>query len=547
MCYNPVRLKSGITVGCGHCLACLKQYQDQWTARLSEEAKSWRSDGVIPPIVFFTLKYRNDSIPCKYLYATESGFRVSVVRPDDLPKDGSIIEEWTDTVRESRLAWNSRHERNLRLWNTHVDTILDSDGFDGFYESPSDCRILFGLEFHSVCKKDVQDWLKRGRIAAERKCPELFAGKCNPRFKSTWIDSDGIVRSLPSSAIPKNFKYFITSEYGPRTSRPHYHGVMFGITYNEFKKFFAADWEKNYGSVDFSAFDSSRGGMLYVSKYCSKGGYEHPYCARDFFYGTSEYHSKDYESSMRDFRVNRALVEPTFHLISKGLGLSYCFNAELIHYFSVRLEEYVSPSGRVNYRVSDDARNASYAPSLPLDDCTFGSSVLKIDDLPGGFRLRKYAYPSASERAAGVKLGTLIGESFIPSDAIVSSAYEMNLLSKKYNRVYVKGKQKTFHPAWHLIGHGVTEAQTAITSITLPRYYRRWLLSPLSSALRTSAAMVLYPDLDAELTRIVQQYGPDDPRVSSLESVIASNKAHQLDTAKKLRKHTQDFLLCSTF
>lgn len=542
MCYNPVRLRSGLLVGCGHCLSCLKAYQDQWTARLSEEAKCWRSDGVIPPIVFFTLKYRNDSIPCRYLYATENGYRLSAVRDEDLPKDGLILDEWTDTIRESRRVWKTRHERNLSLWSTHSDYVKSETGYDFLIERKNELP-LFGFEFHSVCKKDVQDWLKRGRIMAERKLPELFAGKCNPRFKRFWTDSDGVRHEYPSCAIPKNFKYFITSEYGPLTQRPHYHGVMFGITYNEFKQFFAKDWEKHYGSVDFSAYDSSRGGMLYVSKYCSKGGYEHPYCAKDFFYHGSEkeYHSKDYEHCIRDFSVNSAIVEPTFHLISKGLGTSYCFNAELQHYFSTRLEEYVSPSGRLNYCVKDDDKQAIYMPSLPLGDCTFKSRVLDIKDVPGGFLLRKYSYPSESEKESGKRVGTLIGESFIPSDSIVSAAAEAGFLNKKYNRTYVKGKQKTIHPAWHLVGHGLTEAKVSTTSISLPRYYRRWLLSPLTSALRSSAAMVLHPDLDAELSRAIQQFGFSDPRVSALESLVRANKDKQLVTAKKLRKCAQDF------
>lgn len=544
MCTNPIRLKSGILVGCGHCLQCLKAYQDQWVARMSEEAKCWKPDGIILPIVFFTLKYRNDSIPCNYLWLHDAGY--SVTDDSDVPSSCRILKEWTDTTHESRAEWETRHKYNLDLWRHMCTEVLSSEGMGSFlthlpenYSSP-----ILGLEFHSVRKSDVQNWLKRGRIMAERKKPEIFAQKVNPRFRSTWRDSYGSVHQLPSSAVPKNVKYFITSEYGPLTKRPHLHGVMFGITYNEFKKFFAEDWERNYGSVTFSAYDPSRGGMLYVAKYCAKGGYEHPYCSRDFFYGQSgrEYHSKDYEYCISDFGVNVPLVDPTFHLISKGLGAGYCFNAELTQYFGVRLEEVVSESGRINFRVSDSNPDNIVMPSLPFSECFGKSRVLKIDEVSSGFRVRKYGYPSASALSSGASLGELIGESLIPYDAVVNVAVENNLLSKKYNRAYVKSKSKICHPAWHLIGHGVSQTQTSITSISLPRYYRRWLISPLASSLRTCAAYRLHPDIDAEITRALQCERPNYEAISILESFLDTQQVIRQDTAKRLRKCAQDYL-----
>ena len=49
MCLNPVKLSSGISVGCGHCQQCLKAYQDQWIARLNSELNQWNSVGVFKP------------------------------------------------------------------------------------------------------------------------------------------------------------------------------------------------------------------------------------------------------------------------------------------------------------------------------------------------------------------------------------------------------------------------------------------------------------------------------------------------------------------
>lgn len=102
--------------------------------------------------------------------------------------------------------------------------------------------------------------------------------------------------------LSTDFKYFITSEYGPTTLRPHYHGLLHGIKLPDFMEF-ASAWRREYGFTTQSqvvatdvrnALNRSR----YVAKYCSKGDFENPLIA-----------------------LNK--VNPTFHLISKGLGKSY--------------------------------------------------------------------------------------------------------------------------------------------------------------------------------------------------------------------------------
>lgn len=159
--------------------------------------------------------------------------------------------------------------------------------------------------FNSVRKEDVQLWLKRNRTRSVRENPEF------------------------------DFTYFITSEYGPRTLRPHYHGVFFGVSAQDVSDWFK-DWQRHYGViVKFEDLDPSKGGLSYVSKYCSKGSFEHPLCCKDFFYFRhradnlkdvlcSEYHSKHYEKCMEWFGLDEPIVDPTFHLVSKGLGVDWC-------------------------------------------------------------------------------------------------------------------------------------------------------------------------------------------------------------------------------
>lgn len=105
---------------------------------------------------------------------------------------------------------------------------------------------------HSLRQKDVVDWFKR--------CREAFARFLGHR---------------------PGIKYFICGEYGPRTLRPHYHGVIFGIDYPDFRTFFQNDWQSRFGFVDSSRieYDNNKSPQRvanYVSKYCSKGQFENP-------------------------------------------------------------------------------------------------------------------------------------------------------------------------------------------------------------------------------------------------------------------------------
>lgn len=65
-------------------------------------------------------------------------------------------------------------------------------------------------------------------------------------------------------------RYFICSEYGPSTFRPHYHGIVFGLPFNynqerEFQKWLSEKWECGYVSV--GPVTSRR--IKYTVKYCT--------------------------------------------------------------------------------------------------------------------------------------------------------------------------------------------------------------------------------------------------------------------------------------
>ena len=157
MCLYPLSIKTedshGVsinqTVPCGKCIECLKDRQNSWKIRLTEEARDHLY------VYFFTLTYNDESVP--YTYDERTGERVNHVR-----------------------------------------------------------------------KSDVQLWTKRHRIAYER----LFK------------------RDI-------DFKYFICSEYGPNTGRPHYHGILFTDVSPVFITSMFNDWRTTYGFTNFSEVGKS--------------------------------------------------------------------------------------------------------------------------------------------------------------------------------------------------------------------------------------------------------------------------------------------------
>lgn len=383
MCYRPVTIKNPSTgeyikVPCGKCLDCLRKYQNQWSIRMYEEFKACGCKGV-----FFTLTYDEQHVPKNYLVdfqiyrstpdygygnvCVDPGYgtpksqrgvrkkhaeaphavlcREGLLRDDCYECNSEIIdynvkrspskhkaflrhierlfsEYYALTTKPLPLiAEHSQAFEHCEHWldieNVDFDmmdnAIVDEDTgeviFRSSYESPSASVLNYRerpiMCFNSVRKEDVQLWLKRNYTRFHRANPDRV------------------------------ISHFITSEYGPTTFRPHYHGVIFGADKEELRSWFK-DWQTHYGViVDYDNLDITKGGLSYVAKYCSKGAFEHPLCAKDFFYfyrkaGSykdvicSEYHSKHYEKCLQWFGVDAPIVDPTFHLISKGLGKDWC-------------------------------------------------------------------------------------------------------------------------------------------------------------------------------------------------------------------------------
>lgn len=95
---------------------------------------------------------------------------------------------------------------------------------------------------------------------------------------------------------PKQFKYYLTSEYGPEGGRPHYHAIYFGISPMEVHKI-EEKWQNGFVMVD----EITDGRLRYVTGYIIEKLFVPP---------------------------GR---EPVFNLISKGLGASYIESHKVWH------------------------------------------------------------------------------------------------------------------------------------------------------------------------------------------------------------------------
>lgn len=102
--------------------------------------------------------------------------------------------------------------------------------------------LTYENEATNVCKKDIQDFIKRLRSNLAR----------------------GYLRDgVKIGPYPTNLRYYFTSEYGPTTHRPHYHGVIFGLP-PEPANIVNDSWGKGFIQVGTVTPAS----IAYVTKYC---------------------------------------------------------------------------------------------------------------------------------------------------------------------------------------------------------------------------------------------------------------------------------------
>lgn len=222
MCINPYSVKQPngeyALVPCGKCVECKKDRQNETAILCVREAEKRGT------FEFVTLTYNNDTIPMYYVVGDvdeDSGELIYAGEPTRIP-DPNLESEW-------RTSYFEAHDN---CFESDVHYMEDEDV--NFVVTPS------------LCRKDVQDWLKRARINYERHHGDKL-----------------------------DFGYICCGEYGPNTGRPHWHLGFFGLTHDQVLEM-TKDWNDRYGydvtsTVEqFNVKDKTKSPWEAVGKYVGK-------------------------------------------------------------------------------------------------------------------------------------------------------------------------------------------------------------------------------------------------------------------------------------
>lgn len=190
-----------IIVPCGKCDGCRLHKANEWMLRVANEIESSTYS------IFFTLTYSNKYLPCLYPGKTKE----------------SLTEYYSDCFKNIRYNGSKDVRRND---NIHIDWHCSYPIQNG----RSDL-----IPYAS--KRDIQLYLKLIR----KDIDVIFK---DYDYKSRFI------------------RYYIISEYGPTTHRPHYHGILFCENYEVSQYLLYVGLYKSWQMCDKDLFDQ-------YTRYCN--------------------------------------------------------------------------------------------------------------------------------------------------------------------------------------------------------------------------------------------------------------------------------------
>lgn len=264
MCVSPVQLsrescgrKTAVHVPCGKCPECVKDNQNSFVIRTIEEQAKRGS------LWFITLTYANDKVPVAFDAdgeVIECGLvpalkNPSKYRPASFAPCQSPLDENDAFYFQSDEV--EKESSDMPLDAFYGVPALKDNRWRGVEFSKFDIEAENALSVSDVCDSDTGE---RPR--------NLYS--LNNRDIQLW--KKRVRRQIDYHAGRKvDFGYLICGEYGPRTHRPHYHGLLVGLS-DEDVMLFKKDWEDHYGFTCFKKIASCdvERTARYVSKYITK-------------------------------------------------------------------------------------------------------------------------------------------------------------------------------------------------------------------------------------------------------------------------------------
>lgn len=220
-CVKPILVRphgseEPIVTSCGHCPACVAAKRSTWAQRMETEASKAAS------VLFFSLTYDNENLP---IYTFDS---------------------------DSQSFIHNKYPENHELYSISF-SFIDSQLGDASLYHPTDHPSVAPC-FGVVHKPDVQKFFKRLRKNVDTDPLKLLSG-------------------VPDSC--KDIRYFVASEYGPKTLRPHYHGILYlkskVVSKAILKHYFHKSWKLGAPErCEISEVITTA--SQYVSKYLHKDG-----------------------------------------------------------------------------------------------------------------------------------------------------------------------------------------------------------------------------------------------------------------------------------
>lgn len=197
MCYSPIKIKNnsityrpGIdklfyTVPCGKCRECVSRKRDDWFVRLYYEWLKYGSPESQGQVIFITLSYNDFSKPLVSLSDT---------------KFQSLASYYSDMIS---LLKDSSESRFLPRLNHLVEF------YENTYKKQFPCSVLdflpdFGEKIDRFDRIEFQKFIKSFR---------------------QYLHTNKIYSYDEQEIFP--IKYFMTTEYGHESHRPHYHLLLF--------------------------------------------------------------------------------------------------------------------------------------------------------------------------------------------------------------------------------------------------------------------------------------------------------------------------------